>query len=80
MNIAVLLERAGSAKPEPDQKASKRWVNLLPVFETLLSRGFNGRAAVKWLIEQGEVTTQEEDKAFFALHQARNRRKKLHCL
>lgn len=77
-DLAALLEKASSAKPvKHSQVSGKRWVLLLPVFATLLKQGFNGASAIDWLIEQGEVKEDERKRAFFALHQARNRQRKL---
>ena len=48
-------------------------MKLLPVFRTVIRRGFGGTAAVDWLIEQGEISKEDRKRAFYALRQALHR-------
>lgn len=73
-NLTALMEKAATAIPSESSLApSRRWVRLLPIYRTLINRGFQGTSAIDWLIEQGEVKKVDRKRAFFALHQALNR-------
>lgn len=73
-DLTALLQKAAAASPSRAAGASGgRWVKLLPVFRTLIRRGFGGTAAVDWLIEQGEISKVDRKRAFYALLQALHR-------
>lgn len=74
--LNALMEKAARAEP-PAILARSSWLAYVPVIQVLMTqRAFNLKAAVKWLVQQGEIAPAKEGCAYRALLQILTRRQK----
>lgn len=66
-DIASLLAEAAKAKPIRRARITGKWAPLYPVFRQLRERKFSGPHAVDWLIEKGQVESEDRGRAINAL-------------
>lgn len=69
--ISELLAKAEKATPDKG-----KWTKFIPVVQKLQSNDYSPWAAVKWLVEQGEIAAADQRSAYHSILQALKRRGK----
>lgn len=76
--MSGLLEKASAAVPPG--RGGNLAAELLPVYLCLLERGFEGPAAVAWLVKEGAVPAKESGRVYEQLrHRVLRRKRKGGC-
>ncbi len=73
MNLEALLKKAAKA-PIPSSGVRSSYRQLVPVVETLQSRGYPLKRAVRWLVEEKQIEPANEENAYSAIRQLLSRR------